>query len=106
MIIQKSDQDFPRTKYSTPILTPTKKEGNDYAGILLCIIVSLVSRKGRNELISKSHIPAESIDDLIPTLELIIGMEEFSEHGQMNKKDIGSLKMVAHFINKIKLNCQ
>ena len=64
----------------TPILTPTKKEENDPAGILLCIIVSLVSRQGSSELMLKSHIHQESID-LISTLELIVGMEEFLKHG-------------------------
>ena len=76
-IIRNSDQDFPRTKYTTPILMPTKEEGNDYAGILLCIIVSLVWRQGSNELLKKSHIYQESIDNLISTLQLIIGTEEF-----------------------------
>ena len=63
-IIHNLDRDFPRTKYTTPILKPTKKEGNDYAGILICNIVSLVSRKDRSESISKSRILQESIDDL------------------------------------------
>ena len=85
-IIHNSDRNFPRTKYTTPILTPTKKEGNDYAGILICIIVSLLSRKGSSELISKSCILQESIEDLISTLELIIGTEEFLKHGQMKKR--------------------
>ena len=85
-IIQNLDQDFPHTKYTTPILTPTKNDGNDYAGIVLCIIVSLVSGQGSNKLIKKLHKYQESIDDLISTLELIIGMEEFLKHGQMKKK--------------------
>ena len=46
-LIQNSDQEFPRTQYTTPILSPNKKEGNDYTGILLCLIlVCMVSNRG------------------------------------------------------------
>ena len=49
-IIRNSDH-FPPTKYTTPILTPTRKKRNDYTGILLCIIVvSLVPRQGSNNV--------------------------------------------------------
>ena len=60
-LIQNSDQDFLRTKYTTPILSPTKKEGNDYADILLCLIVCMVSNRGRRELTTKSYIPKKSV---------------------------------------------
>ena len=80
-ISRQSDRDFPRTKYTTPILIPTKKEGNDYAGTLLCLIISMVSTKGRRELTTKSHVTTNSIDALIRTLELIVGTEEFLKHG-------------------------
>ena len=51
-IIQNSDQDFSPTKHTTFIFTPMEKEGNDYTGKLLCLIVSVVSRKGRSKLTS------------------------------------------------------
>lgn len=106
-LTRQSDRDFPRTKYTTPILTPTKKEGNDYAGILLCLIISMVSGKGRRELENEAHLRTESIDAHIRTLELIVGMEEFLKHGYIKKKELESVqKMVIHYLNEINLNCQ
>ena len=97
VLIPNSDQDFPRTKYTPPILSPTKKEGNDYASILLCLIVCMVSNRGKRELTTESYIPTKSIDSLIQTWELIIGMEEFFKHGYILKNELENLKkMMVH----------
>ena len=45
LLSRQSDRNFPRTKFTTSFLTNTKKDGKDYAGIILCLIVAMMSGK-------------------------------------------------------------
>jgi hypothetical protein len=74
---RQSDRDFPRnTKFTTPILVHTKKEGSSTLESCSCLIVAIVSGSGRSQLIGGALLSAESIIALIGTLELtIVGMD-------------------------------
>lgn len=106
VLSRQSDRDFPRTKFTSQILTTTKKEGSDYAGILLCLIVAMVSTNGRKQLIDSGILP-ESVDAVVGTFELIIAMEEFLKHGLITKRQLANIpKMAIHYINEINKNCK
>ena len=53
-------------------MTGAKKEGKDYAGIILCIIMALVSGEGKKILIDHALVTELQINEQIQTLELII----------------------------------
>ena len=104
-LTRQSDRDFPRTKFTSNILQATKKEGSDYAGILLSLIVTLSSDEGKEILTSKAAITNDKIDKLIYTLELVLGMEEFLKHGRITRDEIPKLKkMIDHFLTQINEN--
>ena len=104
-LTRQSDRDFPRTKFTSNILQPAKKEGSDYAGILLSLVVTLSSDEGKHILTTKAAITEEQIEKLIYTLELILGMEEFLKHGRISPDDIPKLKkMIDHFLTEINEN--
>ena len=106
LLSRQSDRDFPRTKFTSHILTTTKKEGSDYAGILLCLIIAMASSNGRKQLMD-SGLSAASIDSIVATFELIIAMEEFLKHGQITKGELENFpKMAVHYINQINKNCK
>ena len=109
LLHRQSDRDFPRTRYTSDIMAGAKKEGKDYAGIIYCIIMALVSGEGKKILIDQAFVSESQINEQIETLELIIGMEEFLKNGSIRKSIICGLgleKMIVHFLNKINLNCQ
>jgi hypothetical protein len=106
-LTRQSDRDFPRTKFTSNILQPTKKEGSDYAGILLSLVVALSSNEGQQILQNDAGISTIRIRSLIYTLELILGMEEFLKHGRITKDDLPKLKkMIDHFLRQINDNCK
>jgi len=106
MLSRQSDRDFPRVKFTSAFLSATKKEGKDYAGILLGLVVALVSGLGKETLCTKAHITTQSINSLIYTIELILFMEEFWKKGKIMKRQLGSLKkMIDHFVTQINDNC-
>ena len=106
-LTRQSDRDFPRTKFTSNILQATKKEGSDYAGILLSLIVTLSSDEGKDILTSKAAITNDKIEKLIYTLELVLGMEEFLKHGRIRQDEIPKLKkMIDHFLTEINANLQ
>ena len=74
---RQSDRSFPRTKFSTSYLSTAKKEGKDYAGIILTLIISMSSTYRKSVLRDKALAVKRKIDDQIRTLELILFMEEF-----------------------------
>ena len=107
MLSRQSDRDFPRTKFSSSILSPTKKQGSDYAGILLCVVIAMLCGSGKDILCNNVHITAYLINQQVYTLELILGMEEFLKHGRLTKAQLPSFhKTIIHFLNQINSNCQ
>lgn len=110
LLSRQSDRDFPRTRFSsTYILNTAMKEGNHYAGILLSILVSLVSRYGKK--ICKQHATDLCDDNFIvmmgqiETIELLLMMEEFLKKGVIKVGQIPKFRSVVDkFINLINKN--
>ena len=104
---RQSDRNFPRTKFSsTYIISTTMKEGKDYAAILLCIILTLVSAVGQFNCKERTSIDDDTLQRQIETLELILGMEEFLKHGRMKVEDIPKLRRLSEvLIQKVVDNC-
>ena len=91
ILTRQSDRNFPRTRFgSTHILNTKMKEGNHFAGILLCILTSLVSTLGKVNI--RSYIPELRNDRVligqIETIEMILGMEEFLKYGGIKVGEI------------------
>ena len=97
-LTRQSDRNFPRTKFSSDYLSSVKKEGNDYSGLILCLILSL--------LCEKSPFLIDNKIDVIRSLELIIGMEEFLRYGSIKLGDVNNLPLIiANFLNEVNTNC-
>ena len=106
-LTRQSDRNFPRTKFSSSYLQDTKKQGNEYAGIILSIIVSIISTFGKSLLKNKALALQRDIDDQIRTLELILFMEEFLKNSQIKKNELDRLpKMIDYYITQINENCK
>ena len=62
LLSRQSERNFPRTKFGTSILSVTKQEGGDHAGILISIFISIVSKVGTELLLNKGKIQTEFIE--------------------------------------------
>ena len=107
-LARQSDKNFPRTRFPS-ILTTTKRQGHNYAGMLLCVLVTLVSTPGQQ--IVKDMVPNvfddEFINKQVHLIKLILCIEEFLKHGKLKNGDLHYLpKFIVHFINCITSTCK
>eukprot|EP00536_Pseudo-nitzschia_multiseries_P008802 jgi/Psemu1/21469/gm1.21469_g len=101
LLSRQLDQDFPRTKFSSQLLSITKKEGNDYSGMLISILITLCSNVAINIIQDATFIQKQ-----VEVIELILSMEEFLKHGNITISGLENLpKMIIHFINCINSTC-
>ena len=91
LLSRQSDRDFPRTKFGTDILNNKRKEGHDFAGVIISTLLALVSKRGR-KIVNDTNFAKEQIQ----TMEWILSMEEFLKHG---RPTIGMAKNLPPAIN-------
>jgi len=104
---RQSDRDFPRTKFGSSILSTTKKEGHDYQGMLLGLLIALLSDRGREIMLVQRKMVENRIVDQVHMIELIISMEEWLKKGKPTRRELGILPTVMmDFISKVNFNCQ
>ena len=103
-VSRQSDRCFPRTRFGTNgnVLKTTMKEGKDYAGMLLCILLGLLSFDGRASL---KNVDIQ-LEGQVRFIELVLGMEEFLKHGSTTLSEMSSLKkMMRFFLRQINDHC-
>ena len=106
---RQSDRNFPRTQFGLngKILSSKMKEGKDYAGMLLCILLSLLSLDGQKAI--EDSIQRSAVFDVkkqVHFIELVLGMEEFLKYGRPTLRDVSRLsKMMRYFVKQITINC-
>eukprot|EP00536_Pseudo-nitzschia_multiseries_P006346 jgi/Psemu1/15033/gm1.15033_g len=101
LLSRQSDRDFPCTKFGTQFLSSTKKEGHDFSGMFISILIAMVSKHGSG-IIGDHHFIKKQTE----VIQLIVLMEEFLKHGQMKYSSLKNLpKTVVHFINCINSTC-
>jgi hypothetical protein len=108
MLSRQSERDLPKTRFpSQQILNEKKKEGKDFAGILLCLMLALLSDVGIFNAENRTKIDDATRKGQIETFELILGMEEFLKHGKITHGSLNGLTLlIDDFINKINKNCK
>ena len=101
-----SDRVFPRTQFNTnnSVLKSSMKEGKDYAGILLCLLLALLSTDGRRSL---PHVESGVMDEQVQFIELVLGMEEFLKKGEIYRSHLNNVRrMMNYFVEQIVRNCR
>ena len=108
ILSRQSDKDLPEARFpSQQILNEKKKEGKDFAGILLCLMLALLSDVGIFNAKNRTKIDDATLKGQIETFELILGMEEFLKQGKITHGSVNGLTLlIDDFINKINKNCK
>ena len=99
-----SDRQFPGSRFglNNNVLNPNMKEGKDFAGMPLCLLLALLSSKGR----AASKLTADKICDQVVFIEFLLGMEEFLKHGVIMLSHIDKLQQtMVHFLDQIMKCC-
>ena len=106
-LARQSDRNFPRTKFSSGYLTTVKKEGSDYAGLILCLLLALLSSKGDSVMVKgRKKVCPDTVKNFVLALEQVLGMEEFMKSGSIKLKHIEIMpRIVAHFLHELNINC-
>ena len=105
---RQSERDLPnRLTFTCDLLITTKKEGKDWSGIILNLLVAIISQKGKDIMNKMALITDTQVKGQIETLEIILLMEEFLKKCNMEKRNLKNLpKFVDNFINLINKNCK
>ena len=107
LLSRQSERNLPRARFSTSILNPKMKEGKDYAGMILCLVLALLSARGRFILTLKrkrERWPGiiRKINARIKHLEFVLFMEEFLKHGGLRMTDMNALRqLIDDFVTSI-----
>ena len=105
MLSRQSDQNFPRTKFTAEILEHTKKNGKDYPGVIVSLVLALLSTEAKNLLNSSAFIDNSKINDWIRTLEYILFFDEFFQQCGLRTIDLGRLpSLVNDFVTRLTTN--
>ena len=106
-LVRQSERNLPRTKFRTLILNTANREGHEYAGIILNLLLAIISDRGREILLEERKMKPERIDDQIYIFELLLGMEEWLKSGQHTYREITKVGEAMNGLMKIvKLTCQ
>ena len=91
---RQSERNFPWTKFSHSILSVSRREAHDYAGMHIGLLVALLSDCGREIIITECKINLNRIFDQVHMIEIILGMEEWLKHGDPTRNQIEYLSDV------------
>ena len=102
MLLRQSDRNFPRTNFTSEILEHTKKNGKDYPGVILCLVLALLSNKAKDVLNSKAFVDNSKINHWIQTLEYILFFDKFFQQYGLLKIHLKRLpSLVNDFVTKL-----
>ena len=88
-----SERNLLRIKFSQSILSVTKREAHDYAGMLIGLLIALLSDCGREIIQIEREMNPNWIADQVHFIEIILGMEEWLKHGYPSKKQLENYQM-------------
>ena len=83
-----SDRSFPRLRFTSEILNPTKKNGKDYPGIILCTTLALLSKKGKKILNNLALVDNQKINQFVKGFELILLVDSFLQKCELRVQDV------------------
>ena len=83
-----SDRCFPRLRFTSEILNPTKKNGKDYPGIILCTTLALLSKKGKTILNDLALMDNQKINQFVKGFELILLLDSFLQKCELRVQNV------------------
>ena len=83
-----SDRCFPRLRFTSEILNPTKKNGKDYPGIILCTTLALLSKRGKKILKDFALMDHQEMNQFVKGFELILLVDSFLQKCELRVENV------------------
>ena len=105
ILSRQSDRNFPKTGSKFDLNSDSRREGNDFAGIILCTILAMLSNGGTNVLLREAFILRKHIHLQIELMELVLGLDRFLTSDSILASDVECLPLfLAYFVNLLDTN--
>jgi hypothetical protein len=98
LIGRQSDRDFPRTKFKSSLFSGTKKAGHEQAGVLLNLVISMISDRGRQILLYERTLSASHVHDQVLLFELSLGLEEYLKKTSFSSAEVRNTHKAMQYI--------
>ena len=72
---RQSDRDRPRTKFRNSLFAKTKKNAHEQAGVLMCILLAMLTDRGRQVCLEERTMTEAVLDNFVFIIELILMLE-------------------------------
>ena len=101
MLSRQSDRSFLRTKFTSAIFEDSRKNGKDYLGVILCVVLTLLTSKAKTTLKDWAFVDNPKPNDCLKVSEQILFFDKFLKHCLMKKIDLKKLPiLVKQFVSK------
>ena len=65
LLPRQSDRNKPRTKFKSALLSTTKKCGHEHAGVILCLLIALLTDRGRQICLKERTMNKDFLDNFV-----------------------------------------
>jgi len=83
-----SDRCFPRLRFTSEILNPTKKNGKDHPGIILCTTLALLSKRGKKVLKDFALMDHQEMNQFVKGFELTLLVDSFLQKCELRVENV------------------
>ena len=95
---RQSDREKPRTKFKNSLFATTKKCAHEQAGVLLCILLALLSDRGRQISIEDRTMTDAWVENQVYIIELILMMEVWLKKDKYPREHVLDAKRLSQAI--------
>ena len=106
---RQSDRNKPRTKFKNSLFTTTKKCAHEQAGVLVCVLLALLSDRGRQICIEERTMADEWIENQVYIIELILMVEIWLKKDEFPREHVMDpprlAKAIAFYMDRLTAIC-
>ena len=92
LLSRQSDRSKPRTKFKSPLLSTTKKCGHEHAGVILCLLIALLTDRGRQICLEERTMNENFLDNFVYIFEMVLVMEQWLRDDALPIEDVKKKK--------------
>ena len=96
---RQSDRNKPRTKFSNSVFSKTKKNAHEQAGVLLCILLAMVSDRGRQITLQERTMSEQFVANFVYVLELVLMFEVWIKRAKFKVSQVLNGERLMHALS-------
>ena len=88
LLARQSDRNKPRTKFKNALLTTTKKSAHEHAGVVLCLLVALLTDRGRQICLEERTMDEDFLDNFVYIFEMVLIVEQWLSQDSLPGEEV------------------